>query len=109
MSSSGESSSSCRPDGIKSNNNDSASSSSGLGTLHLDLDNFDSEDVPGDCPYVLTSPKSLEACKRLRVKVGFFLSPAIVSNDVFVYPWETKTRLLWEEDALSAAPYFTYC
>lgn len=61
----------------------SQSSSSGYGTaledtatgtgrqhLHLHLDNFDSESVPGDCPYVLTSPRSLEACKRLRVKVS---------------------------------------
>ena len=37
--------------------------------FHLSLDNFDSEDIPEDCPYVLTSPRSLEACKRLRVKV----------------------------------------
>ena len=37
--------------------------------FHLDLENFDREDVPEDCPYVLTSPRSLEACKRLRVKV----------------------------------------
>ena len=38
--------------------------------FHLSLDNFDSEDIPEDCPYVLTSPRSLEACKRLRVKVS---------------------------------------
>ena len=37
--------------------------------LHLTLENFDRDDVPEDCPYVLTSPRSLEACKRLRVKV----------------------------------------
>ena len=42
--------------------------------FHLDLDNFDADDVPDDCPYVLTSPRSLEACKRLRVQVsGTFL------------------------------------
>lgn len=38
--------------------------------LHLDLDNFDRDDVPEDCPYVITSPRSLEACKRLGVKVS---------------------------------------
>ena len=38
--------------------------------FHLDLDNFDADDVPDDCPYVLTSPRSLEACKRLRVQVS---------------------------------------
>ena len=43
-------------------------------SFHLDLENFDSDDVPDDCPYVLTSPRSLEACKRLRVQVsGTFL------------------------------------
>ena len=34
------------------------------------MDNFDGDDVPDDCPYVLTSPRSLEACKRLRVQVS---------------------------------------
>ena len=38
--------------------------------LHLDLDNFDADGVPDDVPYVLTSPTSLEACKRLRVQVS---------------------------------------
>ena len=42
----------------------------GKAFLHLDLDNFDADDVPDDCPYVLTSPTSLEACKRLRVQVS---------------------------------------
>ena len=42
----------------------------GRGAFHLDLDNFDGDDVPDDCPYVLTSPRSLEACKRLRVQVS---------------------------------------
>lgn len=38
---------------------------------HLTLDNFniDSE-VPEACPFVLTSPRSLEACRRTGVQVG---------------------------------------
>lgn len=39
--------------------------------LHLTLDNFDNDDfVPDNCPYVLTSPRSLEACKIVGVKVS---------------------------------------
>ncbi|TRY70022.1 hypothetical protein TCAL_17293 [Tigriopus californicus] len=38
--------------------------------LHLTLENFDGEGIPEDCPYVLTSPRSLEACKRLCVKIS---------------------------------------
>ena len=37
--------------------------------LHLTLDNFDSDDVPSDYPYVLTSPRSLAACKHFGVRV----------------------------------------
>ena len=37
----------------------------------LTLDNFDKdEEIPPDCPFVLTSPRSLEACKRLGVRVS---------------------------------------
>ena len=41
---------------------------------HLTLDNFniDSE-VPEACPFVLTSPRSLEACRRTGVQVGLSL------------------------------------
>jgi hypothetical protein len=38
--------------------------------IHLTLDNFDKdEEIPPDCPFVLTSPRSLEACKQLGVRV----------------------------------------
>ena len=38
--------------------------------IHLTLDNFDrDEEIPPDCPFVLTSPRSLEACKQLGVRV----------------------------------------
>ena len=36
----------------------------------LTLENFEfSENVPEDCPFVLTSPRSLQACKLLGIKV----------------------------------------
>lgn len=38
--------------------------------FHLDLENFDSDLVPEDCPFVLTSPRSLEACRLLGVRVS---------------------------------------
>ena len=38
--------------------------------LYLNLENFDNdEEIPDDCPFVLTSPRSLQACKQLNVKV----------------------------------------
>ena len=37
--------------------------------FNLTLENFDSVEVPEDFPFVLTSPRSLEACRRLQVKV----------------------------------------
>ena len=49
---------------------DDSSGSGGDKKFHLNLENFDGDDVPDDCPYVLTSPRSLEACKRLRVQVS---------------------------------------
>ena len=39
--------------------------------LHLTLENFDSDDIPSDYPYVLTSPRSLAACKHFAVRVSF--------------------------------------
>ena len=38
------------------------------GQLKVDLYNFDHTDF-GDSKYVLTSPRSLEACSRLNIKV----------------------------------------
>jgi len=36
-----------------------------------ELENFDKdEDVPPNCPFVLTSPRSIEACKQLGVRVS---------------------------------------
>jgi hypothetical protein len=42
-----------------------------LSPLHLTLDNFDCLEAK-DSPYVLTSPRSLEACKILGIKVISF-------------------------------------
>ena len=39
-------------------------------SLHLTLENFDSDQIPDDCPFVLTSPRSLEACKLVGVRVS---------------------------------------
>ena len=39
------------------------------GQLKIDLYNFDHTDF-GDSKYVLTSPRSLEACSRLNIKVS---------------------------------------
>ena len=36
--------------------------------LHIDLFNFDDEKFEGS-KYILTSPRSLEACSRLGIKV----------------------------------------
>ena len=41
-----------------------------LTSLHLTLENFDSDQIPDDCPFVLTSPRSLEACKLVGVRVS---------------------------------------
>ena len=39
-------------------------------TVELTLDNFDNDEIPDDCPFVLTSPRSLEACKVVGVRVS---------------------------------------
>ena len=41
-----------------------------LTSLHLTLENFDNDQIPDDCPFVLTSPRSLEACKLVGVRVS---------------------------------------
>jgi hypothetical protein len=38
--------------------------------LNLTLENFDGDDIPDDYPYVLTSPRSLAACKHFGVRVS---------------------------------------
>ena len=46
--------------------------------FNLNLENFeDEQEVPEDCAYVLTSPTSLEACKRLGVKVRTSLANSV--------------------------------
>ena len=45
-----------------------SSSVSNRGQLKIDLYNFDHSDFR-DSKYVLTSPRSLEACSRLKIKV----------------------------------------
>ena len=42
---------------------------SSIQQLNLNLDNFDLDNVPENCPYVLTSPRSLEACRIVGVRV----------------------------------------
>ena len=39
--------------------------------LHIDLFNFDEPKFEGS-RYVLTSPRSLDACERLGIKVNYF-------------------------------------
>lgn len=46
-----------------------SSSIQGRGQLKIDLYNFEHADFL-DSKYVLTSPRSLEACARLNIKVG---------------------------------------
>jgi hypothetical protein len=48
--------------------------------LHLTLENFDSDDIPSDYPYVLTSPRSLAACRHFSVRVSHFQESLIVST-----------------------------
>ena len=45
--------------------------------LHLTLENFDSDDIPSDYPYVLTSPRSLAACKHFAVRVSLFIQKSL--------------------------------
>ena len=48
---------------------------------HLTLDNFNIEsEVPENCPFVLTSPRSLEACRRAGVQVSGS------SNVTYIFP-----------------------
>lgn len=47
---------------------------------HLTLDNFDSDEVPDDCPFVLTSPRSLEACRMVGVKVSAWKQAPLMQN-----------------------------
>ena len=72
---------------IKSNMNSQVSSSEGCScddvtagnTVELTLDNFDNDEIPDDCPFVLTSPRSLEACKVVGVRVS---TKNFLHNDV---------------------------
>ena len=52
---------------------------------HLTLDNFnlDSE-VPENCPFVLTSPRSLEACRRADIQVVWYTGKQIVKWDKLI-------------------------
>ena len=50
--------------------NQTSSNLSSINRLNLTLENFDQEDiVPENCPYVLTSPRSIEACKIVGIRV----------------------------------------
>jgi len=49
--------------------NQTSSNLSSINRLNLTLENFDQEDiVPENCPYVLTSPRSIEACKIVGIR-----------------------------------------
>ena len=48
-----------------------SSSVDAIAPLELTLENFDSDEIPDDCPFVLTSPRSLEACKIVGVRVSY--------------------------------------
>jgi hypothetical protein len=52
-------------------------------TLQLNLDNFDEDQIiQENCPYVLTSPRSLQACRIQGVRV----SQKTSLNTIFCYP-----------------------
>ena len=53
--------------------------------IELTLDNFDNDEIPDDCPFVLTSPRSLEACKVVGVRV---------SKENFLFHKEKKNILI---------------
>lgn len=48
-------------------------------SYHLDLSNFESSEAD-NCQYVLTSPRSLKACKKAGIKVCFFKKKKVNSN-----------------------------
>merc|ERR1712223_1860084 len=49
--------------------NASGENLSSINRLNLTLENFDQDDfVPENCPYVLTSPRSIEACKIVGIR-----------------------------------------
>ena len=53
---------------------------------HLTLDNFNIEsEVPENCPFVLTSPRSLEACRRAGVQVGCCHSITLGNKPYYYY------------------------
>lgn len=60
-------------------------------SLNLDLYNFDTPDAQS-CPYVLTSPRSLEACSRVGIKVKtgllWFLTFIMYGDIVIFNLWQ---------------------
>jgi hypothetical protein len=50
----------------------------------INLDNFESQEAINS-PYVLTSPRSLKACKKAGVKVGILKRPAILRGEFMLF------------------------
>ena len=66
--------------------------------LELTLENFDSDQVPDDCPFVLTSPRSLEACKLVGVRVSKYYS----GTECFASKKQFKQKLANDSDRLGS-------
>ena len=66
--------------------------------INLTLDNFDKdEEIPPDCPFVLTSPRSLEACKRLGVRVSALYAGAAMRLGSLTSPRQhDKKNIVWQ-------------
>ncbi|XP_067135966.1 coiled-coil domain-containing protein 177-like isoform X2 [Centruroides vittatus] len=64
--------------------------SSPLPELNLNLHNFDTPEAQ-NCPYVLTSPRSLEACSRLGVKVRISGSSLLKPSTLCRQPYQVRS------------------
>ena len=67
-----------------STNASSGENLTSINRLNLTLENFDQDDfVPENCPYVLTSPRSIEACKIVGIRVRKFFPMNIFHKYIF--------------------------
>ena len=83
--------------------NQTSSNLSSINRLNLTLENFDQEDiVPENCPYVLTSPRSIEACKivGIRVRNHTILGPKVLYNSSNFCPLPISIEVLFTSDNL---------
>ena len=75
--------------------NQTSSNLSSINRLNLTLENFDQEDiVPENCPYVLTSPRSIEACKIVGIRVR---NPTIMRSNFYPLPILLSDNLFWRD------------